>query len=69
MLVRVQVSVENAVADEPSTAFCGMPPSATDDCMGAFPAATLSTAGDKGKVSEWRLCSSLVMLCLVIGSN
>jgi len=32
----------------PSTAFCGIPPSATLDCIGALPAATFRTKQDGG---------------------
>ena len=41
--VRLQVERSKKVLVLPSTAFCGIPPSATLDCIGAFPAATFST--------------------------
>ena len=37
------VSESKKVEVEPSMAFCGMPPSATELCIGALPAATFST--------------------------
>jgi len=41
--VREQVERSKKVLVLPSTAFWGIPPSATLDCIGAFPAATFST--------------------------
>ena len=41
------VSVSKKVEVDPSMAFCGMPPSATELCIGALPAATLSTERNK----------------------
>lgn len=43
-LVSVHVSVLKAADVLPSRARCGTPPSSVDTCIGAFPAATFSTA-------------------------
>ncbi len=41
------VSLSKKVDVDPSTAFCGIPPSLTELCMGALPAATFKTEKDK----------------------
>ena len=41
--VREHVSESKKVEVDPSMAFCGIPPSATELCIGALPAATFST--------------------------
>ena len=45
--VREHVSESKKVEVDPSMAFCGIPPSATELCIGALPAATFSTEMDK----------------------
>ena len=49
--VRVHVSLSKKVEVDPSTAFCGIPPSATELCIGALPAATFNTGNIKKDTS------------------
>ncbi len=52
--VRLHVSASKNVDVEPSTAFWGIPPSATELCIGALPAATLSTGTKNNAESSFR---------------